>query len=247
MSTNYSVTIQNTIFGTFYRPDTTEKTPLVIMCHGYNGSADDWVHEGRIFAENGIAAYAFDFCGGSSRSRSKGNTYDMTIFSEKRDLLNVYAFFSEMEGIDSNNIFLFGGSQGGLVSALAADELGDKVAGLAMYFPALCIPDNWRNTYTKLSMIPDRNTFWDMTLGYEFFASIHDFYVFDNIGKFPRNVLIIHGDADPIVPLEYSHKAVETYQSAELLVIEKAGHGFEPEDAKYACEQVLGFLRDNIR
>ena len=58
----------------------------------------------------------------------------MTIFTEKEDLLAVVDALSEKEELDSKNLFLFGGSQGGLVSALTAEEIKDKVRGLVLLF-----------------------------------------------------------------------------------------------------------------
>ncbi len=238
---------ENTVYGTLYTPETDADTPLIIMSHGYNGVGDDFKTEGETFAQNGIATYTLDFCGGSVNSKSTGETVDMTIFTEKSDLMSVYEFLKDREGIDSNNIFLFGGSQGGLVTTLATEELGDKIAGMALYYPALCIADNWRETYPDTSMIPESNDFWGMTLGKEFFESIHDFHVYDEIGSYPGNVLIIHGDKDEIVPLSYSEEAVKHYKSAELVVLENEGHGFGPDGAKTAREKVLDFLKANIR
>jgi dipeptidyl aminopeptidase/acylaminoacyl peptidase len=237
----------NTLYGTLYIPETDSKTPLIIMCHGYNGVGDDFQEEGKYFAQNGIATYTLDFCGGSTRSKSTGETKDMTIFTEKADLLNAYNYFKKQDNIDNNNIFLFGGSQGGLVTTLATEELGDEVAGMALYFPALCIADNWRETFPETDMIPEEEEFWGMTLGKNFFESIHDFDVFKEIGSYPNNVLILHGDKDEIVPLSYSEKGVSTYKHAKLIVMEGEGHGFAPEAAKTAREDVLSFMKDNIR
>lgn len=237
----------NTIYGTFYSPETDAKVPLIIMCHGYNGSGDDFKTEGETFAQNGIATYTFDFCGGSVNSRSTGDTTDMTIFTEKSDLLSAYDYFKEQNYIDTDNIFLFGGSQGGLVTALATEELGDKVAGMALYYPALCIADNWRDTFPDEAKIPESEDFWGMKLGKEFFTSIRDFQVFDEIGSYPNNVLIIHGDKDEVVPLSYSQEAVKKYKNAKLVVLEGEGHGFQPDGAKTAREDVLEFLKENIR
>nr|AAB57776.1 CinII [Butyrivibrio fibrisolvens] len=237
----------NTLYGTLYTPETDSKTPLIIMCHGYNGVGDDFQEEGKYFAQNGIATYTLDFCGGSTRSKSTGETKDMTIFTEKADLLNAYNYFKTQDNIDNNNIFLFGGSQGGLVTTLATEELGDEVAGMALYFPALCIADNWRETFPETDMIPKEEEFWGMTLGKNFFESIHDFDVFSEIGSYPNNVLILHGDKDEIVPLSYSEKAASIYEHAKLIVMEGEGHGFAPEAAKTAREDVLSFMKENIR
>lgn len=41
---------------------------------------------------------------------------------------------------------------------------------------------------------------------------------------------MIYGNVDSIVPLSFSEKAVETYDSAQLEVLTGAGHGFSGED-----------------
>ena len=55
-------------------------------------------------------------------------------------------------------------------------------------------------------------------------------------------MLLIHGDADSIVPLSYSERALEVYPSAELKVVEGGGHGFYGEDAG----QVTGWMLDYL-
>ena len=46
----------------------------------------------------------------------------MTIFSEKEDLELVLEYFKKEDFVDEKNIFLFGASQGGLVTSLVAEE-----------------------------------------------------------------------------------------------------------------------------
>jgi len=128
------------IYGKLYSPEGGGIYPAVILCHGYNGVNTDWVKECSYYAHHGYVAYAFDFCGGSVRSKSSGYSTDMTITSEKEDLFAVLDSIRAMDNVDAENVVLFGGSQGGLVSALAAAERADEVRALAMYFPALCIP-----------------------------------------------------------------------------------------------------------
>lgn len=241
----------NLICGTLYLPERecSAGFPLIIMSHGFNGSGDDFVNEAECFAHNEIAVFTLDFCGGSCRSASTGKTTDMTIFSEKSDLLCTYNFLKGRSEIDKDKIFLFGGSMGGLVTALIADELeaaGEKIAGVVMYFPAFCIADDWRKHFPDVAMIPDTYDMWGMMLGKGFFETIHDYDVYKHIGGFQREVLIIHGDRDEIVPLECSQRAVKLYPKAALTVLENEGHGFSPEGAKTACGKVLDFIKNII-
>jgi len=242
------LTIKNgdsTIYGKIYTPSSEGKHPAIILSHGYNGTNIDFVNECKYYAENGYIAYAYDFRGGSVNSKSSLKSTEMTIFTEKDDVISVFNYISAMENVDASQIFLFGGSQGGLATALATEELKDKVKGMALYFPALCIPDNWRTTYPDTTKIPETNSFWGLTLGKNFFLSMHDFYVFDNIGSFDKDVLIIHGDKDAIVPLSYSEKAITIYKNAKLITLPGEGHGFTPTGANTAKIAVLNFLKEH--
>ncbi len=222
-----------------YTPDKEGKHPTVILSHGYNGCNTDFVNECRYFASNGFNAYAFDFCGGSTRSKSSGSSTDMTIFTEKADLLAVIDYIKNMDTVDVSRIYLLGGSQGGFVTALAAEERADIINGIVLYYPAFSIPDNWRNKFKSTDEIPETIDFWELTLGKSFYTSLRDFYTFDNIGKFDKNVLIIQGDKDDVVGMENAKKATEIYKNAELVVLNGEGHGFSPEGSKKAMKLAL--------
>ncbi len=236
---------ENTIVGDIYMPDSDGKFPAIVMGHGYNGSGKDFKREAFYYASNGYIALSIDFCGGSVNSRSTGKTTDMTVFTEKSDALAAFSYVKSLDNVDPDHIYMFGGSQGGFVASLATEELMDQVKGLILYFPAFCIPDNWKNTYPELSDIPDENDFWGMKLGRNFFESIHDFDVFDNIGKYEGNVLIFHGDKDNLVPIDYSKKAVSIYPHAKLIIMPNEGHGFTPLGVKRAMCQILDFMDEN--
>lgn len=215
----------DTIYGMMYRPAQEGKWPAVILSHGYNNNYTGFEVDCRLFAENGYIAYAYDFCGGSVTSRSSGKTTDMTIFTQKKNLLSVFEDIRKLDIVDSERIFLLGGSMGGLVTALAAEELSTQTAGMVLYFPALCVPDDWRKTYPTLEEIPETTEFWGMPLGKNFFTSIHEFDPYTVIGNYPNNILIIWGDRDPIVPRAYMDRAKEIYSPrAELIVVPGTEH-----------------------
>lgn len=213
------------ISGRAYLPDK-DKYPLVIFSHGFNGAGDDFKMQAEVLAENGIAAFTYDFCGGSLGSKSDMKTHEMTIFTEKEDLLSVLDTVKTWEHVDNNNIFLFGGSMGGLVSALAAEERAEEIKGMILLFPALCVADNWNERFPNVEDIPQTVDLWGVPLGKHFFETLHGFDVLESIGKFSGNVLIMHGDKDDIVPVEYSERAKEIYQNSRLEVFPGEGHGF---------------------
>lgn len=234
------------IYGKIYYPKKEGKCPAVILSHGYNGAHSDFTRECTFFAENGYIAYAYDFCGGSTKSKSSGKSTDMTVFTEKEDLLTVFNYIQGLENVDSSQMFLMGASQGGFVTTLAAEELKDKTKCIVLYYPALNIPDDWRHNYPDISKIPEVRNFWGLQLGKEFFLSIHDFYTFDNIGSYPNDVLIIYGNKDNIVPYSAMLEAEKAYKSAELVVLENEGHGFSATTGKKTMEMALEFMNKHL-
>lgn len=230
------------IYGRIWYPITEEKRPAVILSHGYNGCHSDFGTECHAFARNGYIAYSFDFCGGSTRSRSTGKSTDMTLFTEKADLLDVFDYISSMPQVNENAVFLLGGSQGGIVTALAAEERADKVRGMILYFPAFSIPDNWRSNFRQAEDIPETYEFWGLTLGRDFFLSMRDFSAYDHIGGVKGPVLILQGDADGIVAPSVAWRASRKYEHAELVILKGEGHGFSAEGTQTAIERALQLM-----
>ncbi len=235
------------LVGTLYLPETENPVPLVIFSHGYNGIGEDFTQNSRFLAERGIGSLCLDFCGGSVKSRSDGKTTDMTIFSEKEDLLAAFQEAASLKQIRKDAIFLFGGSQGGLVSALAAEELQDSIRGLILLFPALCIADNWNDRFHSAEEIPDTFEFWGMVLGKRFFETLLGFHTFEHIGSFQKKVLILHGDQDKVVNLSYSQKAAGLYPNAKLVVFPGEGHGFSPEGDSKMSQMVYDFVTNCLK
>lgn len=89
--------------------------PYGYLSHGFNSSGDDFTEYAKVLVENGIGACIFDFCGGSLRSKSDLSTTEMTVFTEKEDLLAVIDFAEHLipavweenvTGLFSNPIYI---------------------------------------------------------------------------------------------------------------------------------------------
>ena len=210
----------------FYKPDGEGKFPLVILSHGFNGHKSDFDITAKYYAANGIAAICHTFCGGSIRDESGFATTDMTLFTEKEDLSAILEEAKTWEWIDRDNIYLFGGSMGGMVSAMCAEEKAEDIKGLILLYPALCIADNWRESFKSMEDIPEVYDLWGMNLGYNFFATIREFYVEKELGSFEKPVLIMHGKEDAVVPFSYGERAAKHYKNAKLMAFKEEGHGF---------------------
>ncbi len=234
------------LYGLLITPEGEGKYPAVIFSHGYNGTGRDFERMGEYLAENGVAAFCLDFCGGSVNSRSSMATTDMTIFTEKEDLHRVVCYMKENHRVDSDKIFLFGGSQGGLVSALVTEEIKEEVRGLILLFPAMCIADNWNERFPNEEDIPEVQELLGMNLGKNFFLTLRGFDVYQHIGGYERSVQVIYGENDPIVSLDYMERLKTVYQDMKLDIFKGEGHGFSEEGNRRVAEMTLEFVRQKI-
>ncbi len=229
------------IFGMLYLPEGyKEKLPAVILSHGYNSSCSHVSDMAQSLAEKGFAAYCYDFCGGSSISKSEGKTTDMSIESEIEDLKNVAAMISGCSFIDREKIFLYGESQGGFVSALAASQMPDMAAGMALLYPAFCIPDNWLPTDPEEMTEPV--DFMGMKLSRTFREGVPEYDVFKAAGRFKKPVLLLHGDNDKLVDISYSEKLCSALADCRFEIFKNEGHGFSPEARQRMIKMVADFL-----
>ena len=231
------------IYGIVSNPDTKGKHGVAIISHGFNGTHHFGKDYFKTLNDLGYAVYSFDFPCGSVNSKSDNNTMNMSVSDEKDALKEIVAYFRKQKDVDKNKIVLIGESQGGLVSALAASELKKQVSNLVLIYPALCIPDNWNERYPRVEDIPDVSEIWGVKLGKKFMMDLRNMKPFDIIGNYKGNVLIVHGTYDKVVPVDYSKRAQQTYQNAELKIIEKAGHGFNPRERLLSNQYVKDFLQ----
>lgn len=238
-----------TVHGDIFIPDK-ESFPLVIFSHGYNGYKDDFRDSANYLMDNGIASITFTFCGSGERDPSGFGTTNMTLLTEKEDLSAMMDYAGQVKGFNGS-LYLLGGSQGGMVSAMAAEEREADIKGMVLLFPAFCIPDNWNNTnypadrYPTPESVPESIDFWGVKLGRDFVLTLRDLDIYANMADFQKPVLILHGTNDTVVPISYSQRAAETYPNAELVTYKGEGHGFTCGKMRDMEERLLEFINNN--
>lgn len=236
----------NEIYGLLYTPaEAGENLPAVVLSHGYNATALDMTDMAEELARKGFAAYCYDFCGGAAASKSGGSTLDMSIMSEMSDLNSVISMLRTSGLADTERIFLYGESQGGLVSALTAAGAEHKIAGMTLLYPALCIPDNWLGVSAE-DMTPYVD-FMGMQLSGKFREGLPEFDIFSEIAKFSEAVLVHHGSCDSVVAAAYSEKLCSMLENCRLAIYENEGHGFSPEARRLMRMRTVGFFEGLIK
>lgn len=239
----------HSIYGRIYLPvEADEPMPAVIFSHGYGGSNSTGAPYAQELAQKGIIAYCYDFRGGSNGSRSDGSPLEMSVFTEKADLEAVLAMIQSLDNVDTENIFLMGTSQGGMVSAMAGAAHPDEIRGMMLLYPAFCIPEDARARYASADEVPDTLSFFSwLTVGRNYVTDVWDYDVYADVTTYDKDILILHGDRDGIVDVSYSARAAEQYPSAELEIISGAGHGFSGDNFDLAMGYLLDYLASHIK
>ncbi|MBQ6776583.1 MAG: alpha/beta hydrolase [Synergistaceae bacterium] len=239
--------------GLLYMPQTDSKVPLVITAHelGCNYRMG-WPQYAEALASQGVAVYTFDFAGGGPKVRadgrpgntSDGETTEMSVMTEVRDLEAVFETAKSWDFVDLSKIAIIGGSQGGAVSVITASRHADEIAGLVLLYPALVIQDDLHKKFAKKEDCPpvySYNGWIDVSPIYV--NDMWDYDIYADMSKYTKPVLILHGGKDFIVPIEYSQRAAKTYPDAEFHVIDDGDHGFQGK----TFEQAIGYIKAYLR
>ena len=217
--------------------------PTVILSHGFGNRHELTKYMiGEALARSGWAAFCFDFSGGAPANRSDGSFQEMTIFTEREDLLAVIDAVKALPQTDPGNLFLLGESQGGLVSAISAPHRAEDIRGMVLYYPAFCIPHDCRVRFPDKESIPEQVEIFGYTVGGVYYRATHDYDVYEDIGGYRGPVLILHGDADAIVPWEFGERAARVYENAEFRILPGEPHGWTEEGKRKAAEMSFQFF-----
>ena len=171
-------------------------------------------------------------------STSDGTMLEMTVLTEADDLEAVMDTVMELPYVDRHSLYLQGESQGGLVSAIVGVRRKEDVKGLILWYPAFVIPDDSKRRFGT----GDTNVFgYEISADYDRVAK--DIDVSELQRSFGKPVLIIHGNKDDVVPIEYSRMAAANYGYATLKEVKGAGHGFDGKDSDDARDMSIEFVR----
>lgn len=230
------------------------KFPAMIISHGFTGNYTDMAPYCLAFCREGYAVFCFSFCGGSSldaprEAKSGGDSRDMNITSEVQDLCAVIEYVKTLEFVDEKQIILFGESQGGFVSGIAAAKYRDDIQKLIMLYPALCIPDHARRgrvggaSYDPRK-VPDEIDCGRIVIGKKFHEDVCNMDPFLELEPYQGPVLMIHGTEDQVVDISYSMRARDSYEKGQctLLTVRGMGHGADKEQKPFVIDSVRQFL-----
>ena len=242
--------VNGEIFGRLYLPYSSPyasdgKIPVMVMAHGFNGTHQETRGFAETMARNGVAAYIFDFCGGSMASRSEGNTADMSVHTEEADLEAVVAALCRLPNIDSRRVSLLGCSQGALVSTITAADNPGMFNAVALIYPALGIPETAPFMLERTRDTPCDFEFWGMKMSQKYYRSILGLAPFAYLERISAPLLVVYGDEDAITPSETMERVSSLPSGPAMRKIEGGKHGFpDPFNHRLAETYVMSFIRE---
>ena len=211
------------------RPDR-ERGPLVIFIHGFTSTKDRThnIAACEAMREAGFATLRVDMYG---HGESGGEFKKHTLYKWIGNAMAVIDYARSLDFV--TDIYLSGHSQGGLVAALAAGMAPDLIKGLILRAPAFMIPRCAREgsllgfAFDPLHVPREVEVIKGLTLSGNYIRVAQTVHVEEAIDRFPSPVLLIHGDADDVVPPEESRWAAERYQNSRLEIIPGESHHFD--------------------
>ena len=211
-------------------PKDTKTYPLVIILHGFNANKEMSLLTGLAQQLNarGIAALLFDFNG---HGQSEGSFLDMTIPNELEDARRVYEYAAKLPKVKS--ISAVGHSQGGVVAAMLAGELGkDKIKTIVLMAPA---PELKQDTakgdlfgvHYDTKNLPEYITLSNgLKVGRAYLETTPNIDIYGIAKKYTGPVLIVHSQEDDLVPYKYGVEFSQIYQNAQVETLHGLDHCF---------------------
>lgn len=218
------------------------KYPTIIGVHGFNGTYRDFsVAAGLCQAKSGFAVICFDFFGGNNRCKSGGTMKDMSLLSEVCQLSDVINQVKEMDFVDENNLFLVGQSQGGFVSAITAPMFSEIIRGMVLYYPAFSVPDELTKKYGRVNNLPENVEIFTMHVSNKYFEGMENRDFYREASEYKGPVMVLHGDADTIVDIEYGRKVASIY-GCPFNILPGENHGLSYKGKLEAAKLTYKFI-----
>ena len=231
-------------------PKRQQPYPLVIILHGFNASKDMplLTELAKQLHKHGVGTLLFDFNG---HGESEGAFLDMTIPNELEDARRVYRYARQLPQVSS--VSLVGHSQGAIVAAMLAGELGaDKIRTVALMSPAPELKDDTAGGKLFDVSFDPKNPPAFITLsnglkvGRAYLQTTQHLPIYEVSSQYTGPVLVLHSQEDQLVPYMYGQKMSSIYSRSHLETLHGFDHNFT-QDISAAAEIVTNFLTQQLR
>lgn len=221
------------------------KCPLCLVFHGFTGH----IEEDHILAvskglnEIGVATLRVDLYG---HGNSEGEFKNHNLYKWLNNILTVVDYAKTLDFV--TDIYMCGHSQGGLAVTLAAAMERDVIKALIPLSPAYVIIEGAKQGELlgqpfDPENIPDMLQSWDgRELSGNYIRVAQSIDLDAAIKKYTGPVLIVHGDADEAVPVEYGIEASKKFANCTLKLIPGDTHCYD-----YHLDQAVEAVKEFVK
>lgn len=263
--------------------ETSEKQlPVLLFAHGFKGFKDwgHWEQVAKEFAAAGYCFVKFNFSHNGTTPEDLLNFADLEAFGQNNyskeldDLQTVIDWISKAKELqqknnwDVENITTIGHSRGGPIALIAAKE-NTCVQQVITWAGVHELNYAWQTAEGQVEewkkegvyYIMNGRTKQNMPLYYQLFEDYQNnatrLSVQNTLKGFDKPYLILHGNADPAVPLDSAKYLAKHAVQAELHIIDGANHVFGgqhpfvaeelPLHTKELIQECLSFMKKKYK
>ncbi|MEM1562596.1 MAG: alpha/beta fold hydrolase [Candidatus Bathyarchaeia archaeon] len=219
--------------------------PCIVILHGLEGNKDSnkWLFVTSRLVSRGYACLRFNFRGcGEGSEKSDGSFDDTSLTSRIEDYRAALKFLRESRKIDAEKIGVIGSSFGGM-TAIAAQE---RVRALV----TLSTPYMIKNL-GEIKITYGEHTYYILPSGRRlketFYEDLKKYNLLEAVRNAPP-ILIIHGSADDLAPVDHALRLFELAPEPKgIEIIEGADHFLtKPEHLERAVNLAIEWFKKHL-
>ena len=222
-----------------------EKCPLCVVVHGFTGHIEEEhiVAVAKAMNEVGVATLRVDLYG---HGKSDGEFRNHNLYKWINNIMTAIDYAKSLDFV--TDIYMCGHSQGGLAITLAAAMEKDIVKAIIPLSPAYVIIKGAKEgellgqPFDPIN-IPNELNSWDgLTLSGDYIRVAQSFDLEAAMRKYSGKVLLVHGDADETVPVQFSIDASKIFPDCRLKLIKDDFHCYEKH-----LDEVVEVVKDFVK
>jgi len=219
---------------------------VLVMFHGFTGHMNENGYFFKKLAEDllsiDITTYRFDFMGSGM---SDGEFQEMTFLTEVDDAKKVLDYVIKEKG--NLPLYVLGFSCGGAVAGMIASEYQEHIDKLILCSPAGDmdkIGEGFLNNPNVKWFDEENIDMGGYLMSKKFIDTLSNIDLYATIGDFKKPTLIVHGEKDLSVPIEYGRRYASLLSDCTFHKVLGSSHCYTTmEHRSEITKTILDFLK----